>query len=148
MKPHSQQIFFLPKQFLTTASKLRSETYNLAHTLLNRTDSDHVFVPIRSLQYLAVIDGNDFWFVDSQAYAVSDNEGGRMITISWHPDTMIHRESLEDNIPMKINFYDQDMQAIQVRLCREFYEAMQLMDQRFRDEKIPAEGARILQLKP
>lgn len=147
MQPHSQQTFFLPDQHSCFTSTMRSETYNLAHTLLNRTQSNHVFVPIRNLQYLAVIDGNDIYFVDSQAYAVNDNEGGRMITISWHPSADTERESLEQNIPMKIIFYDQDMKDIQVRLCRELYEAMLQMDQRYRDEQIPAEGARIIDLK-
>lgn len=147
MQQHTQQTFFLPRQFSGQSSTIASTTYNLAHTLLNRTDSDHIFVPIRSLQYLVVIDGNDFWFVDSQAYAVNENEGGRMITISWHTEAELYRDSLEQNIPMKIIFYDQDMQAVQLRLTGEFYQAMQLMDQRYRDQQIPAEGARIIELK-
>lgn len=143
----SQQTFFLPRQFSTQKSTMRFETYNLAQTLLNRTQSDHVFVPIRSLQYLAIIDGRDIYFVDSQAYAVNDNEGGRMITISWHPSVDIERDSLEQNIPMEIIFYDQDMKDIQRRMCQEFYQAMLQMDQRYRDEQIPVEGAKIVKLK-
>ena len=125
---------------------MRSETFNLAHTLLNRTHSPHVFVPIRSLQYLAVIESQDIYFVDSQAYAVNGNEGGRMITISWHTGAQQERESLEQNIPMEVIFYDQDMKDIQIRMCREFYQAMQQMDQRYRDEQIPPEGANIIKL--
>lgn len=126
---------------------MRAQTYNLAHTLLNRTDSNHVFVPIRSMQYLAVIEGNDFWFVDSQAYAVKGNEGGRMITISWHSDARIDRNALTDNVPIQVIFYDQDMSDIQLRLTGEFHQAMQLMDERYRDQQIPAEGAKILSLQ-
>lgn len=126
---------------------MRSETYNLAQTLLKRTQSDHVFVPIRSLQYLAVIDGKDIYFVDSRAYAVNDNEGGRMITISWHPSAGNERDSLEQHVPMKINFYHQDMKEIQSRLFQEFHHAMELMDQNYRDEQIPSEGAHIIELK-
>jgi hypothetical protein len=148
MQPHSKQTFFLPDRYSSQQSTLRSDTYNLAHTLLNRTASGHVFVPIRSLQYLAVIDGNDIYFVDSLAYAVNDNEGGRMITISWHPSVTIERESLKQNIAMSIIFYAHDMTNIQSRLYHEFHQAMKQLDQRYRDQKIPAEGARIIALKP
>jgi len=126
---------------------MSSATYNLAHILLNRTTSDHVLVPIRSMQYLAVIDGNDFWFVDSLAYAVNEKEGGRMITVSWHTEKAIDRHSLGQNIPLKVIFYERDMKDIQLRLSSEFFQAMQQMDQRFRDQQIPAEGARIIDWK-
>lgn len=146
MTDQNTQTFFLPRKFSSQQSTIRAETYNLAHTLLKRSQSGYVFVPIRNLQYLAIIDGNDIWFVDSQAYAVNENEGGRMITISWHT-TAAERDSLDQSIPMDIVFYHQDMKDIQLRLCREFNEAMRLMDQRYRDQQIPSEGARIIQLK-
>lgn len=147
MQPHSLQTFFLPAQYSCQTSTMRSDTYNLARTLLKRTQSDHVYVPIRNLQYLAVIDGNDIYFVDSLAYAVNNNEGGRMITISWHTSATTERASLEQNIPMEIIFYDRDMSHVQSRLCQEFHKAMRLMDQRYRDAQIPPEGARIIALK-
>jgi len=146
-KQHDYQTFFLPNRFSEKHSTLPSTHYNLAHTLLNRTKSEYIFIPIRSMQYLAIIDGNDFWFVDSQAYAVSNEEGGRMITVSWHPDPGLEKESLDQHHPMKVVFYERDMSDIQIRLCGEFYQAMQLVDQRYRDEQIPVEGARILPLK-
>lgn len=146
MQSQSQQTFFLPNQHSCYKTTMRSETYNLAHTLLNRSQSEHVFVPIRNLQYLAIVEKNDIYFVDSQAYAVNDNEGGRMITISWHTSPAQQRESLEQHLPMEVIFYDQDMKDIQSRMCQEFYQAMQLMDQRYRDESIPGEGARIITL--
>jgi hypothetical protein len=144
--PHSRQIFFLPDEFKRKQDILRAESFNLAHTLLNRTDSEYLFVPIRSMQYLAVIDGHDFWFIDSQAYAVRDNQGGRMITVSWHSDPGLEREALTENVPVEVVFYDQDMSDVQLRLIGEFHQAMQLIDQRYRDQQIPSEGARIIPL--
>ena len=144
MQPHSLQTFFLPQQFSEKASTLRAEIYNLAQTLLKRTPSRHVFVPIRSMQYLAIIDGPDIWFVDSQAYAVNGNEGGRMITVSWHIEPTDDRDSLVQHLPLRIVFYDMDMSEIQLRLSGEFLQAMQQMDQRYRDSQIPGEGARIV----
>jgi len=147
MSHHETHSFFIPPAFSTQLSAINSAAYNLAHILLNRTESDYVLVPVRSMQYLAVIDGNDFWFVDSQAYAVNQNEGGRMITVSWHTDSASERTSLGQNIPLKVIFYARDMQQIQTRLTGEFYQAMQQMDQRYRDQQIPAEGAKIIDWK-
>lgn len=147
MTEHDTQTFFTPPEYSTQLSTINSAAYNLAHILLHRTESDYIFVPIRSMQYLAVIDGNDFWFIDSLAYAVRDNEGGRMITVSWHTETSNERVSLEQNVSLRVIFYAGDMQPIQRRLTGEFYQAMQQMDQRYRDRQIPAEGARIIAWK-
>lgn len=147
MHRFSQQTFFLPQSCAQKSSMVAAETYNLAHTLLNRSDSTYVFVPIRSMQYLAIIEGHDIWFVDSQAYAVSQNEGGRLITISWHTDSTIERKALNENFPLKVVFYQANMGDIQLRLTGEFHKAMLLMDERYRDQQIPDEGARIIHLK-
>ena len=43
---------------------LPAPTYNLAITLLARSRDGCLFVPIRSLQYLAILDADEFVFVD------------------------------------------------------------------------------------
>ncbi len=141
------QTFFLPTPCKHFSSMVRAETYNLAHTLLNRSDSEYVFVPIRSMQYLAVIEGHDIWFVDSLAYAVNENEGGRLITISWHTNPKMERNALIENTPIEIIFYQKHISEIQLRLSSEFHRAMLLVDERYRDQQIPDEGARIIHLK-
>ncbi len=134
MGAHDTQSFFTPDAFFCKKTRLLSRTYNLAHVLLNRSRSDHFFVPIRSLQYLAIIEKNAFWFVDSMAYAVRDNEGGRLIRVSWHPVTAAsEREGLTQDMDCRVIFYGEDMSEIQTRLCNEFYQAMLLIDQRHRD---------------
>jgi hypothetical protein len=145
MLPHSTQTFFLPDEYASQTSTMAADCYNLVHTLLNRSDTGHVFIPIRSMQYLAILDGSDIWFVDSQAYAVSDNQGGRLITISWHSDKPT--QSLQENIVMQVVFHAPDMQAVQQRLIGEFRKAIRLIDQRYRDSNIPGEGAVILPLQ-
>lgn len=126
--------FFIPEQVSRQQEKLPSQTYNLAHILLNRSRSDHLFVPIRSMQYLAIIERNAFWFVDSMAYAVQGSEGGRLITVSWHPVLgASDRESLDQHMDAHIIFYRSDMGDIHQRLRGEFLQAMQRMDNRFRD---------------
>ncbi len=139
MTAHDTQSFFTPDAFFCQKTRLLSQTYNLAHVLLNRSKSSHLFIPIRSLQYLAIIEKNVFWFVDSLAYAVQGDEGGRLIKVSWHPIiTANQREGLTQNMDCRVMFYGEDMRETQNRLNGEFYQAMQLVDQRYCDS-LPSE---------
>ena len=148
MSAHETQSFFTPDAFFCQKMRLLSDTYNLAHTLLNRSNADHIFVPVRSLQYLAIIEKNAFWFVDSLAYAVRDDEGGRLIRVSWHPLISAHeREGLTQHMDCQVIFYGEDMQQIQTRLTREFYQSMLVMDQRHRESLHPQCNVSILPLK-
>ncbi len=44
---------------------LPAATYNLAQTLLSHANPGFVFVPIRTMQYLAIIDTEEIVFIDS-----------------------------------------------------------------------------------
>ncbi|MBT4836175.1 MAG: hypothetical protein HON94_02390 [Methylococcales bacterium] len=133
MTAHDTQSFFTPDEFFCKKTQVLSQTYNLAHILLNRSQSKHIFVPIRSMQYLAIVEKNTFWFVDSLAYAVRKNEGGRLIRISWHPLLKVNqREGLTQNMECRVVFYGEDMEHIQNRLNSEFYQSMLQIDQRHR----------------
>ena len=132
MTAHDTQSFFTPDEFFCQKTRLLAKVYNLSHILLKRCHSTHLFVPIRSMQYLAIIEKNAFWFVDSLAYAVRGDEGGRLIRVSWHP--FIHanqRESLTQDMDCRVMFYGEDMREVQTRLNGEFYKAMLLMDERY-----------------
>ncbi|HBE90989.1 MAG TPA: hypothetical protein DDW55_00140 [Gammaproteobacteria bacterium] len=134
MTAHDTQSFFTPDEFFCQETRLLSQTYNLAHILLIRSQSSHLFVPIRSLQYLAIIEKNAFWFVDSLAYTVRGDEGGRLIRISWHPlKSSNERDDLTQNMDCRVIFYGKDMSEIQKRLNNEFYHSMLQIDQRHRD---------------
>ncbi len=149
MTAHDTQSFFTPDEFFCQESRLLSKTYNLAHVLLKRSQSDYIFVPIRPLQYLAILEKNAFWFVDSLDYAVRGDEGGRLIRISWHP--LLHanqREGLTQNMDFRIIFYGKDMSEIQNRLNNELYQSMRLIDQRHSESLNTDCKISILPLKP
>lgn len=150
MTAHDTQTFFTPDVFFCQKTKLIHQVYNLAHVLLNRSQSSHLFIPIRSMQYLAIIEKNTFWFVDSLAYAVSENQGGRIIRVSWHPlINSSQRDGLNQNMDCRVIFYGEDMSEIQNRLKNEFYQAMQLIDQRHRESLVTDNSkVNILPLKP
>ena len=135
--PHSIQTFFTPPLFSTQQETLLCNTYNLAHILLKRSGQEHLFIPIRSMQYLAIIEPNQFWFVDSMAYAVHHNEGGRVIAVSWHPNPQ-QRNSIQQHMDCEVRFYQRDQSDVQTRLRGEFYQAMQIIDQRYRETLEPS----------
>lgn len=149
MTAHDTQSFFTPDEFSCQQTRLLSQTYNLAHILLNRSKSSHLFVPVRSIQYLAIIEKDAFWFVDSLAYAVRGDEGGRLIRVSWHPQLKTgEREDLTQHMDCKVNFYGKDMSEIQNRLQSEFYQSMRMIDLRYRDSLDTPCAVSILPLKP
>ena len=140
------ETFFLPKEVDRKTWSVPAEIYNLYHSLQRRNEVGHVFVPIRSLQFMAILDKNEIVFVDSQSYAVSETEGGRLILLAWKFPASHDRDSLTDAMPCEVVFYDKKNSDLQLRMIAEFKEAMELMDQRYRDEQIPAKGAKILTL--
>ena len=46
--------------------QLSASAYNLAITLWLRCTTRHLFVPIRSMQYMAIIDSEEFVFIDGE----------------------------------------------------------------------------------
>lgn len=114
--------------------QLPAEAYNTAHTLLARQPEGCVFVPIRSMQYLAIIDAAEIVFVDS------DHKD--QVAIAWtdfHPQ---QRSSLQDAVPYSARYYRADGKAIMQRLQAEFLNALRAL----RDRQPASPGAKIIKL--
>jgi hypothetical protein len=124
-----------------------ADIYNLYRALQMRCQTGHVFVPIRNMQFMAVLDKSEIVFVDSQSYAVSEDEGGRLILVSWNFAESVDRDALTDPVACEVVFYEKYDSNLQLRLVPEFRQAMELLDQRYRDEQLPAKGAKILSLQ-
>ena len=76
------------------------------------------------MQILAVIDREEVIFVDSQAYAVQDGAGGRLICLAWafRPETT--RDSLSEPAPIELIYYREDARRLHSRLVGEFQRAL------------------------
>lgn len=75
-----------------------ARTYNDMHTLFRRCGESCLFIPIRSMQYMAVIDEEEVIFVDSMKKA--------LVEFSWqkfHPQS---RTNLADPVPYEFVYYD------------------------------------------
>jgi hypothetical protein len=145
---HTTETFFRPPEVARLSSAVPAEVHNTARNLLARSRDGCVFVPIRSMQFLGVIDRDEIVFVDSQAYAHQDGVGGRLILIAWQPRPEPGRDSLAAPVPCDIVCYDEGLEQTQQRLVSEFPRALRDLDQRFRDAVLPARGARILPFAP
>lgn len=141
------ETFFLPEAIGQQAWTLPADIYNLSRTLLGRSEFSCAFVPIRSMQYLAIITRDEIVFVDSQAYAYRDNEGGRLIMLVWKFDAAAQRDALDQPQPCQVIYYTPDGNLLQRRLVSAYRDALELMDQRYRDRALPPGGARIVPLK-
>jgi hypothetical protein len=140
------ETFFLPDEVERNNSMVPGDIYNLYHSLQARSQTGHVFVPIRTLQFMAVLDKNEIVFVDSESYATTNDQGGRLILIAWKFPLSHDRDALTDPMPCEIVFYEKKNTDLQLRLIPEFRRAMELMDKRYRDSQLPREGAKILTL--
>lgn len=101
------------------ARYLPASTYNLAITLLSRCPTRHLFVPIRSMQYMAVIDSEEFVFIDGERKC--------WIDIAWQSFKPHVRDALDQPVAYQAVYYRDDMSMIMARLQSEFPAALQAL---------------------
>ena len=106
--------------------ELPASTYNLALTLLARSPTGTLFVPIRSMQYLAILDAEEWVFLDGERKC--------WIDIAWRRFRPQDRNSLEDPVTYEAAYYQPESQNLMSRLQTEFPRAMQLLASRERLE--------------
>lgn len=126
-----RETFFRPDQpFAREPSSLPADIHNGLQLLLTRDGGRCVFLPIRSMQYQAVIDREEVVFVDAYGgYAHQDGVGGRLIRIAWQPAEE-SRASLSDPVPYDIVYYYPGLKETQRRLLGETRAALLRLAQR------------------
>ena len=99
--------------------QLAAASYNLAHTLLARSSSGNLFIPIRPMQYLAILDAEELVFLD----------GARKcwIDVVWRNFRPQERRSLDEPVEYDAVYYTLDAALIMSRLQRELFLALQQM---------------------
>jgi hypothetical protein len=108
---------------LREARHLSAEVYNLTRLLLARaTDSGGepcVFVPIRSMQYLAIIDQAEIVFVDRELPG--------MVQIAWQDFHRQERNALDERVQFEVAFFTQASLDILPRLLADLPKALQAL---------------------
>jgi hypothetical protein len=95
---------------------LPAATYNLAQTLFSRSTSSCLFVPIRSMQYLAILDTEEFVFLDGARKCWVD--------IAWQNFRPQLRTTLEDPVSFQAVYYRADSAQLMSRLQAELPRAL------------------------
>ena len=113
---------------------LSAAVYNTAHVLLERSQEGVVFVPIRSMQYLAVIDIAEIIFLDS--------ENKSWVEISWQHFRPQQRDALTEPVPYEAVYYNQNANETMKRLLVEFPPALNSLSAK----DAPSSAARIIKL--
>lgn len=140
------ETFFLPREVARTNWSTPADVYNLYRMLLMQNNSQPVFVPIRNMQFMAILDQQEILFVDSQSYAVSGETGGRMILLAWQFSRVSLRDSLDKPLPCEVVFYEQENRDLQQRVVVEFKQALGLVAERYRDGLLAQNELNILRL--
>ncbi|OJW41601.1 hypothetical protein [Thiobacillus sp. 65-1402] len=120
-----EERFYREKEIVRLPDYLPAATYNLAHTLLARAGTC-LFVPIRSMQYMAVLDAEEFIFVDSQNRA--------WVELAWQHFRPQARSSLDGRVPFEVVHYLPQAAETMKRLPGEFHQALQLLAGRQRPD--------------
>ncbi len=117
-----EETFYRPPELSRESRTLPAETYNLAHRLLKRAANGCLFVPLRSMQFLAVVDAEEFIFVD--------REGRRMIELAWQCFMPQARRSLDDPVSYETVYYSPASAEIMRRAQSEFHKALRDVEQK------------------
>ena len=105
---------------------LPAATYNLALTLLARSATGNLFVPIRAMQYLAILDSEEWVFLDGERKCWVD--------IAWRDFLPQARASLEYPVQYEAVFYQANARDLMVRLLAELPRALQGLAKKARVE--------------
>jgi hypothetical protein len=113
-----EERFYREQEIARLPAHLPAATYNLAHTLLARAGKC-LFVPIRSMQYLAVLDAEEVIFVDSQ--------NKPWIELAWQHFRPQARTALDERVPFEVVHYLPQAAQTMKRLPAEFQQALALL---------------------
>jgi len=128
-----EERFYREQEIARLPAFLPAATYNLAHILLARA-GQCLFVPIRSMQYMAVLDADEFIFVDSQNKA--------WVELAWQHFRPQVRSSLHEPVPFELVHYTPQAAETMKRLPGEFLKALQALAER----DLPQQDAHVLPL--
>jgi hypothetical protein len=138
------ETFFRPEEVAREQVNLPAPLFNRCILLLNRSVIRNVFVPVRTMQYQAVIDSDEIIFVDNQGYAVQDSKGGRLIVLAWEVALHGPRDSLNEPVPIEVVYYGPERHETHRRLMGEFPKAIDTYESRLKENSNPGKTATVL----
>jgi hypothetical protein len=131
-----RETFYRGPEMARSRRSMPARTYNLSRILLARSPDRFVFVPIRSMQYLAIVEAGEFNFVHREAR--------REIELAWQAFAPGERTGLDEPVPFDAVFYGPEAAATMLRLQGEFLKALEALEAR----SAPSGTGAVLELKP
>ncbi|MDJ0740571.1 MAG: hypothetical protein QNJ91_12695 [Gammaproteobacteria bacterium] len=122
--------FFRPAEVARERTTLPAQLYNGCRLALARCEYGHVFIPLREMEVIAVIDETEVIFVDKHAYTVRDGSGGRLIVLAWQFAAGTRRDDVSRPAPIDVVHYDDRGSERHMRLVGELSAALQRMAKR------------------
>jgi len=142
-----RETFFRPPEHTRKRSTLPAAVYNDLQLLLKRSGRESLFIPIRSMQFQAVVESGEVIFVDNQGgYAHRNGMGGRLVRIAWRSLSAAGRESLNGPVACEIVSYFAGFKETQRRLMSEFPPVLRRLLQHQREKDLQAKAPRVLLL--
>jgi len=141
----TQETFFRPPELLRETLTIPAALYNRCRLLHARSELPHLFVPIRSMQFLAVVDREEIIFIDNQGgYAVQDGEGGRLIVLAWQFAAPPSRRALNEPAGMDLVHYAAGVGDLHRRIMSEFPPALERFGEKLAESGDETSRGRIL----
>ncbi len=132
--------FFRNQSLGRQARSLPANTYNIIKTLLHQNQQKPVFVPVRSMQYQAIIDNEEVIFVDIHRRP--------FIEFAWQRFIPQRRTCLTEPVPYEFVFYEAQAIETMQRMQGEFYKfACQLYNRKHAQEKLDQQENKIIPFK-
>jgi len=145
----STETFFRPAETDREDLSIPAPLFNRCRLLVSRCESEHVFVPIRSMQYQAVMDREEIIFVDNHGgYAHYEGEGGRLIILAWKFQQQSDRDTLDEPVPIVLISYSPESTEIHRRLMSEFPSALDRLEEKHRESGCEPKRKNILPFPP
>ncbi|MCU7863887.1 MAG: hypothetical protein KZQ82_02475 [Candidatus Thiodiazotropha sp. (ex Lucinoma annulata)] len=144
MNESLSETFYRPEELACERLTIPAVLYNQCRLMLSRCQYDQIFIPVRSMQILAVLDEEEVIFVDNQAYAVRDGEGGKLIRLAWKFRRDQERDSLTEPAPIDLIYYDDNARELHTRLIGDFKKALDIMEARYKENGCEARVKRVL----
>ena len=135
---NEKESFYRGDELGSEIRSLPAETYNTMRLLLDFSDTSCVFVPVRSMQYMAVIDKEEVIFVDGL-------KAKKVIELTWKSFKPQERENLIDPVSYSFTYYDEVAIETMKRLQWEFDKALHVQYDRLK-EKLPVKEADVIPL--
>ncbi|MEL0583927.1 MAG: hypothetical protein AAES65_03450 [Candidatus Thiodiazotropha sp. (ex. Lucinoma kazani)] len=114
MNESLSETFYRPEELACERLTIPAVLYNQCRLMLSRCQYDQIFIPVRAMQIQAVIDEEEVIFVDNQAYAVRDGEGGKLIRLAWKFRRDQERNSLTEPAPINLIYYDDNARELHI----------------------------------